>query len=215
MKGGGWLNLHAHLPYKDVQRLVYSLFDVCDRQCIEIAHGVRREFTFEAVQCAARRGHMKLVRHMRMTRVVWEPDKIALAAAQSGNEQLILWACDVRKVRIHWTLQNRIMLEMLKAGMFRCAWKMYRNCSFRVPEVALYYCAKYNNLEYVKTFDKILDAQLYPNAAWDSDVIDAILEHAEVRFYRYATMVRCVAVNPEQEQRAREKWPELNKKRKV
>ena len=211
----GWLNLHEHLPYKDVQRLVYSLLDVCDWQCIEIAHGARRQFTLQAVVSAARRGHMKLVRYMHMTRVVWDPDKIALATAQSGNEQLILWACNTQKCSMHWTTRQLIMLQVLKAGMFRCTLLLHKQCSFNVPDVAIYYCARHNNLEYVEKFAKMINVHPHPNAGWYSDVIDAILEYADVRFYRYATMVRHIAVKPEQEQRAREKWPELNKKRKV
>jgi len=211
----GWINLHEHLPYKDVRRLVYALLNVCDRQCIEIAHGVRREYTFDAVLIAARNGHMKLVRHMRMTRVAWDPNGVAVAASQSGNEEFIVWATNPGKFRIDWKSQQEIMLNLLQAGRFQCAWNLYKQCFYPVPAVALYYCVVHNNLNYAQKFNQIVSVP--PNAMrqWDGNIIDAILEFADVRFYRYATLMMRLVVSPEQEERAREKWPELNKKRKV
>ena len=88
-----WLNLHERVPIRDVRKLIHSYLDACDREAVEMAHGVRKKATFKSIKQWARANYFELVRHMRQKRLFdrWNWKEFGPWIVSRCDTDFVLW----------------------------------------------------------------------------------------------------------------------------
>ena len=213
MKGRrvSWLNLHEWIPIRDVRKLIYALLDACDRECVEAAHGVRPVISFAAACVAASKGHLKLVRHLKMSPTPWNNFNILWAATESTSSSMIEWAC-TQPGYLLWEERERVMRACLEKGFFELAWRLNTKRAFPFPTSTYHWCVLHRRLDFAMQVHKKFPNLAHPHYP---PLLDSIIRFADVRFYRWATLVKHLQPSAEQREKAYKKWPELAKRIKL
>ena len=204
-----WLNLHVHIPIRDVRKLIYSLLDACDQECVEVAHGVRKIVTLSSACTAASNGHLSLVKYLAMSATPWYPQEIVIASLKSDNEAMIDWACTSNKMNLAWVVREEVMSACFEKGFFTLAQKLRRRNGMPLPQNLYHWCAFHNNLDYALAIHK--EDPLFP-VPYYYTLIDIIIDYTSVRFFRWAFLIKKITVDASQMERAVEKWPELGRR---
>jgi hypothetical protein len=194
---------------KDLRKLIYSLLDACDRECVEMAHGVRRIVTLGAACVAASKGHLPLVKHLAMSATPWNQKEIVWASLECENPRMIEWACGPNRCYLDWTEREDVMKSLLEKGMFDLAWFFNVKRSFPFPDSTYHWCAIHKNLDFALKIHKKWPRH---HVTHYSSLLDTIIQFTDVRFFRWATLIKKIRASAEQMERAVEKWPELGRR---
>ncbi len=125
-----WLNLHLHIPQRDVRKLIYAKLDLCDRMMVEMAHNTKKTFNDMYDWCAlfARRGYRKLI-EFHLVQCPWngplESYVYVLEAGIGGHLELVKWlvamGCGFREMDVGWFIAEQGHLHVLQ-WLYKQGW---------------------------------------------------------------------------------------------
>ena len=143
-----WLNLHKHIPQRDLRKKIYSYLDTVDRLMIRAAHfsfvqakiRVACDYEFECyflrlILHAARLGYMNIVRFVfdNHRKIEQYKDAFLNIALVTENVNLLTYMSD-KDCFIH----EEFFLEAIRRGSFKLLeWETRRRPNYRWCEEAI------------------------------------------------------------------------------
>jgi hypothetical protein len=124
-----WLNLHSHIPQKDIRKLIYTLLSPEDREVVACAHNTRRvpDLTEHFPFYCARNGFIELLdwacsKECQVSEAVFE------VAAEEGQWKVLQWGlqndCVFEEAVCMKAALDGGHLDLFKWGRRRACWFM-------------------------------------------------------------------------------------------
>jgi hypothetical protein len=93
-----WLNLHEHIPQRDIRKMIYAKLSKLDRIMVEAAHISKQKVKLDtqlASDCA-REGHVTLLQWAREHGWPWDTYESTRCrfAARNGRWDVVKWAIE-------------------------------------------------------------------------------------------------------------------------
>lgn len=206
-----WLNLHEHVLIRDVRKLIYSYLDACDREAVEMAHGVRKRATFESIKQWTRANYFELVQDMRQKGLYdrWSWKELGSCIASRCDTDFVLWyamctmQCGVCRFKVQETILKTCICQgnefLFKKLCLEYAWH------HGMPVYA--FLATENNIELAQWyFWKTSCKRLY-----FPDIRYALLEEADLEFLKWLEqkVEFMYAFTIGEKEQLFDKWPEF------
>lgn len=203
-----WLNLHKHVPLRDVRRLIYSYLEPCDREMVEMAHGTRKRVSFKSVVQMTERNYFDLVQYIRKRRLFmsWYWPSIGAVIEKHCDPDFVKWFAMCAHI-IDWELRYAILKQCIFSGYDSLVKTLCLEYGWHrhVPMYA--YFAQANNLSLAKWFYWKFPDQTFLNGY----TISVVIEHATLDFLIWMQEKLDIMreVTLKQRDEIFDKWPEF------